>query len=161
VAALEACDLSEVAFVADDSASRTALWALREAIPEAAGALGIAHKVDVGIPAPQLAEFITTLPATVSGVFPDARLFVFGHLADGNVHVAIVGPPADDSSADGAVLDRVIALGGTISAEHGVGVAKVDWLERARGHEQFDAICQIKRALDPAGTLNPGVIIKQ
>jgi len=158
-AALAAAGLVDVAVIADDTAARTSLWALREAIPEASGTLGVAHKVDVGVPGGQLAPFLAQLRGAVSTVFPHAQLFTFGHLADGNVHVAIVGPPADDSAADGAVLNLVIGLGGTISAEHGVGVAKVSWLHQARGHAEYGAMEAIKEALDPARMLNPGVVL--
>ncbi len=157
--ALEHAGVADVAVIADDSATRASLWGLREAIPEASGALGIAHKVDVGVPAAQLARFLDALPTTVRTLFPEAQLFAFGHLADGNVHVAIVGPPPEDTTVDGAILEHVIALGGTISAEHGVGVAKVAWLSACRGDDEFRAIQAIKTGLDPAGTLNPGVLL--
>lgn len=158
-AALQHAGMDDDAIIADDSVTRASLWSLREAIPEASGTLGIAHKVDVGVPADALAAFLAALPDTVASVFEGAQLFTFGHLADGNVHVAIIGPAEDDSTVDGAILDRVIALGGTISAEHGVGVAKVAWLREARGDDEHRAIGAIKVALDPAGTLNPGVIL--
>ncbi len=154
-AALEAAGALDGAVVAGDSASRDELWRLREGLPEAIGAAGVPHKLDVGVPLARLEEFVAAVP----GVVGDAQPFLFGHLGDGNVHVNLLGPSADDETADDAVLELVLELGGTISAEHGVGVAKARWLERARGVEEVAAMRAIKRALDPAGLLNPGAVL--
>jgi FAD/FMN-containing dehydrogenase len=140
------------ASIADDTASRERLWAVREGIPEFVQSQGTPVKLDVGVPLPRLAEFLSSVPA----VCGDATPYLFGHLGDGNVHVNLVGAAPD---ADG-VLGLVLELGGTISAEHGVGVAKAAWLERARGSEAVAAMRAIKHALDPAGILNPGVVFE-
>ena len=89
---------------------------------------------------------------------PDASVYLYGHAGDGNLHVNVVGPPPTDEAVDDAVLDLAIRHGGTISAEHGIGVAKVAWLERDRGADDVAAMRAIKRALDPAEILNPGVL---
>ena len=90
---------------------------------------------------------------------PGARTILFGHLGDGNVHVNLLGPDPEDGAPDDAVLGLVLELGGTISAEHGVGVAKASWLARQRPAPELAALRSIKRALDPRGTLNPGVVL--
>ncbi len=72
----------------------------------------------------------------------------------------VLGPAPDDERVDDAVLQLVIELGGSVSAEHGIGVAKVDWLLRDRGQAAVSAMQAIKRAWDPAGILNPGVIFR-
>jgi FAD/FMN-containing dehydrogenase len=138
------------ASIADDTASRARLWALREDIPEYIRTLGVAVKLDVGVPLSRLAEFLAAVP----DVCGDATPYLFGHLGDGNVHVNLVGPAPDED----AVLQLVLDLGGTISAEHGIGVAKAAWLERSVGPEAYAAMRAIKRALDPQGILNPGVV---
>ena len=84
---------------------------------------------------------------------------MFGHLGDGNVHVNVLGTDPDDTRVDDAVLELVLDCGGTISAEHGVGVTKARWLERARGVAEVTAMRAIKRALDPDNLLNPGAVL--
>ncbi len=81
-------------------------------------------------------------------------------MGDGNLHVNVVGPPPEDEAVDAAILELAIAMGGTVSAEHGIGVAKVDWLERDRGAADVAAMRAIKQALDPTWMLNPGVLLR-
>ena len=83
----------------------------------------------------------------------------FGHLGDGNLHVNILGPRPDDFEVDDAVLSLVAAMGGSISAEHGIGVAKRAALERSARPGDIAAMRAIKLALDPRGILNPGVLV--
>ncbi len=142
--------LGDDALIADDTGSRERLWAMREGIPERLQTLGTPVKLDVGVPLARLEEFVRTVPS----VCGDADPYLFGHLGDGNVHVNLVGDAPDED----AVLALVLELGGTISAEHGVGVAKAAWLERARGSAEVAAMRAIKAALDPQGILNPGVL---
>ena len=92
---------------------------------------------------------------------PGARVWLFGHLGDGNVHVNIVGPDPGDEAVDEAVLRLAAELGGTISAEHGVGVAKARWLGLTRSDEELGAMSAIKRGLDPGGLLNPGAVLER
>jgi FAD/FMN-containing dehydrogenase len=146
------------ALVADDAAGRRRLWAIRDGVTEAISSVGVPHKLDVGLPLDRLAAFAKALPATVEAVHPGARLFVFGHLGLGNLHVNVVGPAPDDERVDDAVLHLVAGLGGQVAAEHGVGRAKARWLDLARTPEQLAAHAELKRELDPAGILNPGVL---
>ncbi|HEY4280937.1 MAG TPA: FAD-binding oxidoreductase [Conexibacter sp.] len=160
-AALEAAGIEE-AVVADDTPGRERLWALREQHADAINAVGVPHKMDVGVPLARLGGFLDAVPATVVRAVPDvpdARAILFGHLGDGNVHVNVLGPAVADDRADDAILALVLAHGGTISAEHGVGVAKARWLERARGPVEVAAMRAVKQALDPAGRLNPGAVL--
>ena len=137
----------EDAAVADDAASRARLWALREAHTEAIAAAGVPLKLDVGVPLRALPRFLREVRGAI----------LFGHLGDGNVHVNLLDA---DAAAGDAVLDLVLACGGTISAEHGVGVAKAHRLLDARGEAEVAAMRAIKAALDPAGLLNPGVVLR-
>ncbi|HSD78982.1 MAG TPA: FAD-linked oxidase C-terminal domain-containing protein, partial [Solirubrobacteraceae bacterium] len=147
------------AVVADDTAQRERLWRYREAHTEAIAAAGVPHKLDVGVPLARLAEFAGRVPGAVEEAFPGARAILFGHLGDGNVHVNVLGPPPEDEAVDEAVLRLAAACGGTISAEHGVGVAKARWLGLVRGEGELRAMRAIKDALDPAGILNPGAVL--
>ncbi|MBB4664571.1 FAD-binding oxidoreductase [Conexibacter arvalis] len=160
-AALERAGIEE-ALIADDTPGRDGLWALRELHPDAINAVAVPHKLDVGVPLAALGRFLDAVPRVLAEAapdVPDARAILFGHLGDGNVHVNLLGPSPDDERADDAVLELVLASGGTISAEHGVGVAKARWLERARGAGEVAALRALKRALDPDGILNPGAVL--
>ena len=157
-AALQSMPGMRDALVAADGPGRRRLWALREGVTEAISSVGIPHKLDVGLPLGRLAAFMEELEPVVAGVDGDARVFVFGHVALGNLHVNVVGPAPDDERVDDAVLRLVLDHGGSIAAEHGIGRAKARWLGLARSPEELDVQAAIKRALDPGGLLNPGVL---
>jgi FAD/FMN-containing dehydrogenase len=147
------------AVVADESGERERLWRLREGHTEALNAAGIPHKMDVGVPLRALPRFAEEVAPLVERVAPGSRTVVFGHLGDGNVHVNVLGPDPEDDAVDEAVLRLAASCGGTISAEHGVGIAKARWLSLARSPAELAAMRAIKRALDPEGILNPGVVL--
>jgi FAD/FMN-containing dehydrogenase len=148
----------EDAIVADDTAGREGLWSLREGHTDAINAAGVPHKLDVGVPLGELDRFLDAVPDVVTSAGGE-RVILFGHLGDGNVHVNVLGADPADTRVDDAVLELALECGGTISAEHGVGVAKAAWLERARGGTQVAAMRAIKRALDPHDLLNPGAVL--
>ena len=158
---LAECDGVEDSALATDAAGRARLWAYRERHTEAINAEGIPHKLDVTLPLSNLPEFERRVRAAISAVRPGARPILFGHAGDGNLHVNILGLEPEDEVADDAVLRLVAELGGSISAEHGIGVAKLPWLELTRSAPDIAAMKAIKRALDPAGILNPGVILPE
>jgi FAD/FMN-containing dehydrogenase len=158
VSALDAAGVQD-AVIADEAGELDRLWRLREGHTEALNAAGIPHKMDIGVPLSRLARFADEVVAVVQRVAPGSRTIVFGHLGDGNVHVNVLGPDPDDDAVDEAVLQLAAACGGTISAEHGVGVAKARWLSLTRSADELRAMRAIKRALDPDGTLNPGVVL--
>lgn len=137
-----------------------ALWRYREAQPEAVNAVGVPpHKMDVTLPAGELAGFIRDVPGVVATAAPGARTWLYGHVADGNVHVNVTGPDPEDEEVDDAVLHAVVERGGSISAEHGIGTAKAGWLHLNRTPAELDAFAAVKRALDPDGILNPHVLL--
>jgi FAD/FMN-containing dehydrogenase len=159
-ALLEAAGIpADATAVGTDVGAVEGLWRWREGHPEAAAALGLVHKADVTVPFDRLVAFDDQVGAAVEAVAPGARTLVYGHLADGNLHVNIVGPEADDERPVDAVLELALALGGSVSAEHGIGIAKRRWLERQRGAEVVAAMRAVKAALDPDGILNPGVLL--
>jgi FAD/FMN-containing dehydrogenase len=151
--------LPDDALVADDTTSRERLWRIRESHTEAINAAGVPHKLDVGVPLEQLGSFLERVPEVVRDLDPSARTMLFGHLGDGNVHVNVLDLEPGDDAVDEAVLRVAAACDGTISAEHGVGILKARWLELVRSPGELRAMAQIKRALDPDGLLNPGVML--
>ncbi len=151
-------DAEDVA-VADDTARREALWRYREALNPAVSAAGVPHKLDVSVPIGAMAAFADAATAAIAALDTAARTILWGHLGDGNLHVNALGFAPDDERVDEAVLALVARYGGSISAEHGVGVAKRRFLGLTRTPEEMAAMVAVKRALDPAGTLNPGVLL--
>lgn len=147
------------AVLCSDERERERAWRLRERHTESVNATGVPHKLDVAVPVARIGAFVREVRATVAAAAPGAALYLYGHVADGNLHVNVVGPPAEDDAVDAAVLELAIASGGTISAEHGIGVAKTAWLEADRGAADVAAMRAIKRALDPGDVLNPGVLL--
>ena len=145
--------------VASDAAGRRALWAYREQHTEAINAEGVPVKLDVSVPLRALPSLVEQLAPTVTAVVPDARLIVFGHVNEGNLHVNVLGAGERAEQVTDAVLRLVASMSGSISSEHGVGRAKVDWLPLSRSATEIAAMRAIKDALDPKGTLNPGVLL--
>jgi FAD/FMN-containing dehydrogenase len=141
--------------VALDAGGRERLWAYRERMTESINRVGVPHKLDVTLPFGRLAAFVDALSSTTA----PHRTYVFGHLGDGNLHVNVLGPSADDHRVDDAVLALVIEHGGSISAEHGIGRMKAHALGLQRSAAELKAFRAIKHALDPAGIMNPGVLL--
>jgi FAD/FMN-containing dehydrogenase len=156
-------DLAELvgdrpAAVAETAADRARLWAYRERMPEAAGFLGPPIKLDVSVPAAAWVELASSVTGVVAGADPDATTIFYGHVADGNVQVNIVPAAPADGRHEDAVLNFVAGLGGSVSAEHGIGALKARWLPLVRTAAELDLFARIRSALDPAGLLNPNVL---
>jgi FAD/FMN-containing dehydrogenase len=118
----------------------------------------VPHKLDVSLPLERMVSFAERVPAEIGRVIPGSTVILFGHAADGNLHVNVLGPEPEDERVSEVVFGLVAEHGGSISAEHGIGVAKAPWLELTRSAADIEAMRAIKRALDPKGILNPGVI---
>jgi FAD/FMN-containing dehydrogenase len=145
--------------VATDPPGRARMWSYRERHTEAISALGVPHKLDVTLPQARLAEFELAVRGVVAETAPGSILVLFGHVGDGNLHVNVIGPSPDDETVDGAVLRLVAAMDGSISAEHGVGRAKVQWLTLSRSAAELATMRALKAALDPEGLFNAGVLL--
>ncbi len=137
---------------------RARLWACRERHPEAAGFLGVPLKLDVSVPAGQWTRLAAEVAGVVAAADPGAVVITYGHVADGNVHVNVVPAAPPDGRHQDAVFSFVAELGGSISAEHGVGALKARWLALARSAEEMALFARIRAAFDPAGILNPHVL---
>ena len=138
---------------------REQLFAIRDHVTVALAARGVPLKLDVAVPVVHLDRLVRTVRTVLREHAPRAELVVFGHLAEGNLHINVLDAGDATELVTEAVLAAAIELGGTISAEHGIGVAKVEWLERAKGTAHVAALRAVKRALDPHGLLNPGVLL--
>jgi FAD/FMN-containing dehydrogenase len=147
------------ATVATDVAGQRALWAYREKHTESISAEGVPVKLDVSVPTGLLPSLVAAIAPTVAAVCPGARPIVFGHVNEGNVHVNVLDTGDLHEQVTDAVLQLVASLHGSISSEHGVGRAKVPWLALSRSEPEIATMRAVKRALDPTGTLNPGVLL--
>ena len=154
------------ALVASSEAQRQAFWALRENQSEAERIAGGAIKHDVTVPITAIAPTINKIRAALATASPHARLNIFGHIGDGNLHVNVLPPPgtrlADFIAANGRLSDLlydiVMAAGGTFSAEHGIGQLRKTVLAQRRTALELDLMRAVKRALDPAMLFNPGKV---
>jgi FAD/FMN-containing dehydrogenase len=158
-AAFDSLAAIEDVAVATDTGRRAQLWGYREGHTEAINTLGAPHKLDVTLPAPVLASFIDHVADIVKSADPKATTWLFGHAGDGNVHVNVTGVDPNDLSVDDRVMRYVAELGGSISSEHGIGTAKRAWLHLNRSEVELAAFRRLKAALDPAGILNPNVLL--
>lgn len=145
---------------------RARLWALREQISEAQKRDGPSIKHDIAVPLSQLAGFIERADAALQQAFPACRVVCFGHVGDGNLHynVSFTRPGNvdlfdDEPAVNALVYDLVYAHGGTLSAEHGIGQLKRDWLRRYLPPANLAAMRAVKQALDPLGLMNPGKVL--
>jgi FAD/FMN-containing dehydrogenase len=155
------------AAVAGSPAQRAGLWSLRERISEAQESLGPTVKHDVSVPISALDELVARLAATLEGAMPGIRPVVYGHVGDGNLHYNLSRPEGLDAAAFVArseelsriVHDLTVELGGSISAEHGLGSAKAAAAAAYKSEVEVSLMRAVKQALDPAGLMNPGKVL--
>ena len=144
-----------------DQAAR--FWRLRESMSEAQKHEGASIKHDVSVPVSRVPEFVADAITAVLNIAPGCRPCPFGHIGDGNVHFNVTQPEGGDADAflaqwgamNEAVFTVVDDYGGSIAAEHGVGLLRADALRRHAGDAHIDAMRAIRSALDPAGVMNP------
>ena len=156
------------AAVAASIADAQSFWRIREEISDAQTRTGGSIKCDVSVPLSRIAAFIGDASAAVLAQAPRARMVIYGHMGDGNVHFNPLRPAdqparefldANYESISHTVDGMAHALGGSISAEHGIGVAKRDDLTRYKSPVELDLMWQVKRALDPKNLLNPAKVL--
>ncbi len=149
------------ALVATGPAGQLNLWQFREAATESLAAAGVDVKLDVTLPAGELARFADEVGDIVSEIDPGAATYLFGHLGDGNLHVNVRSLGAPLTEIEDRVLTEVASRGGSISAEHGIGTAKRAWLGLMRSDAELSAFRSLRRAFDPDGVLNPHVLVER
>ncbi len=165
--ALEAGEISDAA-VAESLEQSHAMWHLRESIPLAQAEEGLNVKHDIALPVSRIPAFVSSTDAALRAAFEGVRLVNFGHLGDGNLHYNVQAPHgvapaeflcANEAAVNTIVYDAVIAHGGSISAEHGIGALKRDELAARKPPVALAMMRAIKAALDPAGLMNPGRVL--
>lgn len=156
------------AAVAQSLTQAQAMWALREHIPLAQAREGLNIKHDISVPISRMAAFVESTTELVLQALPGARLIVFGHLGDGNLHYNVQAPLGADGAeflarhqdaCNRIVHDAAAACAGSFSAEHGVGQLKAPELSRYKSPVALDMMRAIKAALDPQGLFNPGKVL--
>jgi FAD/FMN-containing dehydrogenase len=159
--------LIEDGTMAQHSTQAAELWALREGISESLSATGLPHKNDVALPVAALEGFCAELDQIFTARYPSWEICVFGHIGDGNLHINVMKPEALDKptflaktkEADHDLFGLVKKHGGSISAEHGIGLLKKPYLSYSRSPEEIAVMRAVKKALDPKGILNPGKVL--
>ncbi|MGE4013716.1 MAG: FAD-binding oxidoreductase, partial [Alphaproteobacteria bacterium] len=159
------------AVLAASVAQARQLWRLRVSINEAQKPEGGSIKHVVAVPVSRVPEFLERATAAVEAALPAVRIVAFGHVGDGNIHFNLSQPLSDNMAAERAdflaqwalinrlVHDIVVSMGGSISAEHGIGRLKRDELAHYKAPVELDVMRRIKAALDPRGIMNPGKIL--
>jgi FAD/FMN-containing dehydrogenase len=147
---------------------REAFWKLRDGLSESQKPEGGSIKHDVSVPISSIPRFLDEASRAVIAAVPGARPVPFGHIGDGNIHFNISQPVGGDKAAflaqweqvNHIVHDIVHAHGGSISAEHGIGQAKIDEITLYKSPVALEMMRAIKRALDPNGIMNPGKVVR-
>jgi FAD/FMN-containing dehydrogenase len=155
------------AVIAASEAQRLELWTMRESTSDAQKTEGVSVKHDVSVPVSRVAAFIAEGNRALEAAFPGIRLLAFGHVGDGNLHYNAF-PPAGERrdftvwspQVNGVVYEIVQRYGGSISAEHGIGVLKRDELPHYKAALELDLMRAIKKTLDPRGIMNPGKVLQ-
>jgi len=155
------------AVLAASGAQTAALWALRENVSEAQKIEGVSIKHDIAVPVSRIAEFIARADAALLAAFPHVRIVCFGHIGDGNLHYNQSRPDAQSNNefiAQTGAVNRIVhdlvhELGGSISAEHGLGQLKREEVLRYKSATEMDMMRAVKQALDPRGLMNPGKLL--
>ncbi|WP_374665042.1 FAD-binding oxidoreductase [Ramlibacter sp.] len=166
-AALEAGCATD-AVVAENLSQAHQLWHIRESIPLAQAEEGLNIKHDISVPVSRIPAYCEATDALLAREIPGVRLVNFGHLGDGNLHYNVQAPEGGDAAAflreqeervNTLVYDQVAAFGGSISAEHGIGLLKAHKLPDYKSPVALGLMRALKQALDPAGLLNPGRVV--
>ena len=164
--AAEAGSIRDAA-IAASQAQREDFWKLRENVSEAQKLDGASIKHDVSVPVSRVPELIERAGAELARRFPDIRIVAFGHVGDGNIHYNCSKPERQEAQAffdqaeevNHIVYEVVQALGGSISAEHGLGVLKREEIKRYKSELELEMMRSIKRTLDPHNLMNPGKVL--
>jgi FAD/FMN-containing dehydrogenase len=139
------------------------IWAVRESVSEYGRVLGRIVAFDIGLPTTMIGDFVDAATRELAARWPDVRPLAYGHIGDSNLHLVVNVPSAGDHQPEHEIDDLVYGMaggaGGTISAEHGIGLVKKPYLGRSRSEAELATMRRLKQALDPRGILNPGKVV--
>lgn len=159
--------LVDDAVIASSGAQSARFWKMREDMAEAQKHAGVGIKHDVSVPVSRIAEFLETTNAALEQAYPGIRLCAFGHVGDGNLHYNPVAPKdwsghfsSELERVNRIVHDQVIALGGSISAEHGIGRLRLEENMHYKSPVEIEMMRTLKRAFDPKNIMNPGKVVR-
>jgi len=160
-------EIVDDAVIAANLAQRSAFWKLRDEMSAAQKPEGGSIKHDISVPVVAVPDFIEQADAAVVKLIPGARPVPFGHLGDGNIHYNVSQPVGGDAAdflarwheVNALVFEIVLRMGGSISAEHGIGVLKRDELPEVKDKVAIELMRSIKAMLDPSGIMNPGKVL--
>lgn len=160
--ALETGEITD-AVIASSERDRADLWALRESVAHFGRVLGPVIAFDIGVPIAAMGAFVARVEAEIAEGWPGIIAMSYGHIGDSNLHLVCHLPGAGADQPHEAVSDlvyrRVVEVGGSVSAEHGIGTLKRKALALSRSPAELALMARMKRALDPNGTLNPGKVV--
>jgi FAD/FMN-containing dehydrogenase len=142
-----------------EATDKQRLWRYREEASVSISTLSNVHKMDISLPIGQIDSFTKSLVAALESVPDVTKAVVFGHIAEGNLHIDVAGPAFDDFRVDEAVYRLAAEFGGSIASEHGVGRVKPHLLPMVRDTNYLEMLRRIKQAWDPDWLLNPGVLV--
>jgi FAD/FMN-containing dehydrogenase len=147
--------------VAQSQAEIAAIWGLRDDVLQTAR-WGLPFAFDVSLPIRDMQAYVETVRRDLRAAWPQVKAWVFGHMGDGNLHVVVSpdGLPQDARArVEEIVYAPLAAIGGAVSAEHGIGLEKKAWLPVSRSAAEIALMRTLKHALDPKGILNPGRVV--
>ena len=165
-AGVEAGEARDVV-LCESEAQRENLWTIRETFPECARHEGPSIPTDTCVPVSAVPEFLARVAALIARGWPEGRMVAIGHLGDGNIHLSLHAPPgttlpewrACAAGFDAAVAAVAVELGGSFSAEHGIGQSRLAMMRGLKDPVALDVMRAIKAALDPEGRMNPGKVL--
>ena len=149
------------AVIARNEEERSGFWRVRDGVSELFPHYNPVANFDIGIPVSSMERYARNVEQALKDAFPECHVFIFGHIGDGNLHLlASTGNAEDVHRIEEIVFDHARIVQGTITAEHGIGVTKKEWLHYCRTPEEIATMRQLKQLFDPAQILNPGRIFE-
>ncbi len=148
------------AVLARSESQREQIWNIREDLEHVVREFQPFYAFDVSLPVGRMQDYIAAVTEKLKGRWPDGKIAFLGHMGDGNLHIAIgAGGEDDRHGVEACVYEPLRPIGGSISAEHGIGLEKKPWLDVSRSADERKLMKDIKQLLDPGNILNPGKIL--